>query len=72
MGGTLWRYSTQEEGCTNHPFTQSFILSCCCWHWQRDRGRSSACLDGVVATRLAVDVGGPWGGGPLEASWPAE
>jgi hypothetical protein len=28
MGGTLWRYGTQEEGCTNHSFIHSFIHSC--------------------------------------------
>jgi hypothetical protein len=30
MGGTLWRYGTQEEGCTNHSFIYSFDLCMCC------------------------------------------
>jgi hypothetical protein len=25
MGGALWRYGTQEEGCTNHSFIHSFM-----------------------------------------------
>jgi hypothetical protein len=25
MGGTLWRNSTQEEGCTGHSFIHIFI-----------------------------------------------
>jgi hypothetical protein len=24
MGGALWRYGTQEEGCTNHSLIHSF------------------------------------------------
>jgi hypothetical protein len=27
MGGALWRYDTQEEGCTNNSYIHSFIHS---------------------------------------------
>jgi hypothetical protein len=56
MGGALWRFGTQEEGCTNHSFIQSRtalvgLCAGCVLNVERghDKCKGLECLKGIRA-----------------------
>jgi hypothetical protein len=57
MGGALWRYGTQEEGCTNQSFIHSNACGLCNYRVLPVQVPSLAAVDEVIPTSGRVSVG---------------